>query len=413
MQTIFIVTPVYNGADFIDRSIQHVVAQSGNFRIRYHIQDGGSTDGTLEKLAAWQERLNSGEQLIFCEGIEFSFVSDSDKSMYEALTKGFAALDDAPADAFMTWINHDDLLLPGSCAMAASLASQFNQDDVAWFTGTHNITALDGSPMPFWAFPLPQSFIANGVADARLMGCVQQEGTFFRKWLWDAVDKSEAFDGFRRAGDWNLWRHMAQHAPLYQVEWMQTGRFSIREGQLTDGFTDYLEEINGVISRDERLDLFVRLVDSEPLFTPSLYYDAHNKNYLKRDRWATRFQMLEQASWNIPEIKPLFEEAVAQEQAIAATQAALAEMGLSVDSLRTSLDRLSRYEQLSPSSDALQASLNRLSQYELMSPTEVRDLVDSEEKRKANWRNEFMKAPHQISKWRALRRLERRRKRQK
>ena len=411
MQTIFIVTPVYNGADFIDRSIQHVLAQSGNFRIRYHIQDGGSTDGTLEKLAAWQERLTENKQPIFCKGIEFTYASEADKSMYEALTKGFAALDDAPEDAFMTWINHDDLLLPGSCALAAKLASQFDKKDVAWFTGTHNVTARDGSPIPFWAFPMPQSFIANGVADARLMGCVQQEGTYFRKWLWDAVDKTEAFDGLRRAGDWNLWRHMSRHTPLYQVEWMQTGRFSFRDGQLTDGFTEYLNEINGVIGRKERLQRFIELVETEPLFTPSLYYNTHEHVYEKRDRWTTKFKMLEQASWNVPEIEPLFAEVAAQSQMVADAQAVVKEMNLSADTLRSSLDRLSQFEQLNLSSDALRSSLNRLSHFEMMSPVEVRDLVDDEDKRNAGWRKELIKAPHQISKWRALRRFERRSKR--
>lgn len=388
MQTVCVVTPVYNGADFIDRSIQHVVSQSGNFKIRYHVQDGGSTDGTVEKLAAWQARLAEDDALLFCDGVEFSYASDTDKSMYEALTKGFAVLHDAPPDAFMTWINHDDLLLPGACALAAGLTRQFDKDDVAWFTGMHNATWHDGNPIPLKAFPLPQSFIAQGVADARLMACIQQEGTFFRKWLWDAVDKAEAFDGLRRAGDWNLWRLMAQHAKLFQVEWMQTGRFTHREGQLTDGFTAYLDEVDGVVDREARISRFIELVNSDDLVTPVVFYNTDNKKYETRDRATTKYKMLEQAAWQVQEIRPCFDEAIEEAQTAAAHQAASPDMDVSVADIRRSLERLARFE--------------------LMSPKGLKRVVDSDADTTTNWRNALLAAPHQYNKWLALRRATRR-----
>ena len=43
-----IVTPVKNGGAFVDEAIFSVVSQSGPFTIRYHVQDGGSTDGTTK-----------------------------------------------------------------------------------------------------------------------------------------------------------------------------------------------------------------------------------------------------------------------------------------------------------------------------------------------------------------------------
>jgi len=44
-----IVTPVLNGEKFLDQTILSVVGQTGPFSIRYHIQDGGSNDGTLDQ----------------------------------------------------------------------------------------------------------------------------------------------------------------------------------------------------------------------------------------------------------------------------------------------------------------------------------------------------------------------------
>ena len=48
--TFSIVTPVFTGTRFLDETILSVLAQAGDFRLRYHIQDGGSTDGTMGKL---------------------------------------------------------------------------------------------------------------------------------------------------------------------------------------------------------------------------------------------------------------------------------------------------------------------------------------------------------------------------
>jgi glycosyltransferase involved in cell wall biosynthesis len=47
--TFSIVMPVFNGTRFLDETILSVLAQAGDFRLRYHIQDGGSTDGTRGK----------------------------------------------------------------------------------------------------------------------------------------------------------------------------------------------------------------------------------------------------------------------------------------------------------------------------------------------------------------------------
>ena len=55
--TVYVVTPSFNAAAPIDRTIASVLSQAGDFRIRYHVQDGGSTDGTLERIAVWNARL--------------------------------------------------------------------------------------------------------------------------------------------------------------------------------------------------------------------------------------------------------------------------------------------------------------------------------------------------------------------
>jgi len=113
MNIVYVVTPCMNAVETIDRTILSVISQAGDVKIRYHVQDGGSTDGTVERLEEWKQRLRSGSVPRQCHSIRFSYTSEPDTGMYDALLKGFTAVD-AHADSFMTWINADDILMPGA-----------------------------------------------------------------------------------------------------------------------------------------------------------------------------------------------------------------------------------------------------------------------------------------------------------
>ena len=57
MQHFFVLTPCLNAAAYIDDTILSVAAQAGNFSLRYHVQDGGSSDDTVSRLEAWSRQL--------------------------------------------------------------------------------------------------------------------------------------------------------------------------------------------------------------------------------------------------------------------------------------------------------------------------------------------------------------------
>lgn len=89
---ISIITVVYNDAAFLEQCIKSVVAQSYQ-NLEYIIIDGGSTDGTLDTIQRYGER------------IDF-WLSESDSGIYEAMNKGI----EVARGAWLYFLGADDVL---------------------------------------------------------------------------------------------------------------------------------------------------------------------------------------------------------------------------------------------------------------------------------------------------------------
>jgi glycosyltransferase involved in cell wall biosynthesis len=240
-----IVTPVLNGESFINETILSVVTQSGPFSIRYHVQDGGSTDSTIKLLTAWQNRL-ANDFPIGCAEIKFSFSSERDRGLYDAINRGFSVCDAADV---MTWINADDRFEPGGFTTVSNIMK--SNPDIDWLTGRSTTINEAGeclyiSPVT----PLPRNAIAAGIFDGRFaVPFIQQEGTFWRPSLWKAVGGLNA--DFRLAGDFDLWRRFATKKDLVSVNAI-FGCFRMRSGQLSADKVPYHAEIDASMSAAEK-----------------------------------------------------------------------------------------------------------------------------------------------------------------
>src|SRR5205814_6810005 len=93
---ISIVTPSFNQVEFIEETIQSVITQDYSRR-EYLILDGGSTDGSVDIIRRYADKLDY-------------WVSEPDRSQSHAINKGFAL---ARGDV-LTWLNSDDVYLPGA-----------------------------------------------------------------------------------------------------------------------------------------------------------------------------------------------------------------------------------------------------------------------------------------------------------
>ncbi len=232
-----IVTPVINGQSFLDETILSIVTQAGPFSIRYHVQDGGSIDGTLDILERWSKRL-SDDFPIVCSGIEFSYASGADAGLYDAVNKGFGR---TGLGDFMSWINADDRYQPGAFASVAQIFQKFG--DAHW-VGSRPVlmseAGAQGELVDLRNFP--QKAIAAAIFEGRFSPWfLQQEGMFWRSGLWKKVDGVNG--QMRLAGDFDLWRRFAQHVDFVMADAL-LGIFRVREGQLSASIDKYHKEID-------------------------------------------------------------------------------------------------------------------------------------------------------------------------
>ncbi|MEM9496072.1 MAG: glycosyltransferase [Pseudomonadota bacterium] len=194
-----IVMPMLNGQRFVAAALDSILVQSHkDFEVI--VMDGGSSDGSLETARAYAER-----------DARIAVFSEPDAGIYDAVFNGFER---ANGD-WLAWLNTDDLYTSWSLAAVAAHARA--HPACTWLTGYP--AAWDGNGRLRYARPTglyPQRLIKAGWFHSRLLGCIQQESTFFARRFFDQLseDERKTIRAMRYAGDFALWRAFAHHAPL-------------------------------------------------------------------------------------------------------------------------------------------------------------------------------------------------------
>jgi len=174
---ISLVTPSFRQAAFIERTIESVFAQ-GYPSLEYFVQDGGSTDGTVDVLRRYDARLAGWES-----------VPDSGQS--QAINRGFAHT----SGEIMGWLNSDDILLPGALRAVGSFFALHPDVDVVY--GHRVLIDENDAEIGRWIMP-PHDADVLSWADF-----VPQETLFWRRRIWDKVG-GRIDESFRFAMDWDL-----------------------------------------------------------------------------------------------------------------------------------------------------------------------------------------------------------------
>jgi glycosyltransferase involved in cell wall biosynthesis len=129
-----IITPSLNQAKFIERTIRSVLDQ-GYEGLEYLVIDGGSSDGSVEVIKRYEDRLAW-------------WVSEPDSGQTDALNKGLRRA----TGEYVAYINSDDFYLPGAFDAAISA---FESKAAEWVVGTCRYVDAEGRPTELWIPELP------------------------------------------------------------------------------------------------------------------------------------------------------------------------------------------------------------------------------------------------------------------
>lgn len=268
MQHFFVLTPCLNAASYLDETILSVAAQAGNFSLRYHVQDGGSSDDTVSRLEAWSRQLAIGKWPALCKSLEFSYSSVPDAGIYDAISKGFGGSGkELSTNSMMTWINAGDRLESGALQTVSAIRRCL--PDVSWMCGGFAQINDEGSVIVCnsGGTVVSQKAIAAGLYEGRRLGFLQQEGVFWSAGLWKAAG-SRMNPDLKLAGDFELWRRLAGFSPCFRVATI-TGLFRRHEGGLSADLAGYNKEIDNLITgaaaaqRDAMFTEAFRLSDAQ------------------------------------------------------------------------------------------------------------------------------------------------------
>ncbi len=223
---ISIVTPNYNGAAFLEETIQSVLGQ-GYPNLEYIIIDGGSTDNSVEIIKRYEKHLAY-------------WISEPDNGMYDAIKKGF----EKSTGEIMAWINSDDIYHNKALFSVAEIFTKFSFID--WLLGIPTMFDEQGRTVdvrPFKKWSKYDYYLGE-------YKWIQQESIFWRRSLWKKVCNNFTTD-LKYAGDLALWLSFFKHSSLYSVRFL-IGGFRLRSSnQLSlENILEYVSEAEELISKE-------------------------------------------------------------------------------------------------------------------------------------------------------------------
>lgn len=202
---ISLVTPSYNQADMLERTIQSVLSQNYP-NLQYVIQDGGSTDNSVKVIRKYEDQIHYWE-------------SRPDEGQSHAIEMGFKHTD----GEVMGWLNSDDILMPGALWEIGRFFKRNSRTDVAF--GHRMIIDEQDRKIGQWVLP------SNTHRYLPYADYLAQESVYWHRRIWK---KAGGIDrNFRFAMDWDLFLRFRKSFGKFKRIRRFIGAFRIHESQKT------------------------------------------------------------------------------------------------------------------------------------------------------------------------------------
>lgn len=182
---VTIVTPSYNQAPYLEWTLRSVLAQDYP-HIEYIVVDGGSTDGSVDIIRRYAQRLAW-------------WVSEPDHGQADAINKGFARAQ----GSIFGWVNSDDMLAPG--AVRQAVKALMRHPEAGMVVG--EALFIDPVGRPFY------HYVSNArtLEDLLFFRILPQPAVFFRREVFEAIGGLDI--RYHYLLDHHLWIRMALARP--------------------------------------------------------------------------------------------------------------------------------------------------------------------------------------------------------
>lgn len=189
MPKVTIVTPSFNQGKYLEATILSVLNQDYP-NIEYIVIDGGSTDGSVDVIKRYQDRLAY-------------WISEPDRGQSHAINKGF----ERASGQIFNWLNSDDLLMPSAVKIAVHYLIE--KPDVGMVYGDRTIIDGKGNFLRLLELPSfnPKTLLYNLK--------IPQETAFIRRRCWFEVGGVD--EKLTYCMDYDLWIKLNKVTRVYHI----------------------------------------------------------------------------------------------------------------------------------------------------------------------------------------------------
>ena len=192
LPSLSVITPSYNQAEYLERTIRSVVSQAYP-ALDYLVMDGASQDGSVAILERWAT-----------EG-KLRFVSHKDDGQSAAVNDGFTRTN----GEIIGWLNSDDLYAPRALLTVGEYFA--SHPEVDWLFGRCPIVDRDDRPYKAWITRYKDFWLRHYRYERLVVeNFISQPAVFFRRRLLDRVGALDP--QYHLAMDYHLWLRMGRVA---------------------------------------------------------------------------------------------------------------------------------------------------------------------------------------------------------